>query len=212
MNKYKDDFIAVTDIETEGTGENARISSIATILLDPVSMEEVGNFYMVCELDCPLNRKRVQTKATMEFWDLCKEKFPKAHSAIYGPEVEKVGLRKALKLLTTKIHEVCGTATIQHFGNGPEFDCQILDNAYRQAGMETPWKFFNQQSIRTVRFMEHFHGRDPFKDVKLEGVKHHAFWDAKYEANILRVALGFTPVYVSDSETKMDPSWKTLFS
>lgn len=37
------------------------------------------------------------------------------------------------------------------WSNGASFDIPILANAFRKAGMNVPWKFWNERCFRTVK-------------------------------------------------------------
>lgn len=62
------------------------------------------------------------------------------------------------------------------YGNGAMFDNAILGNAYKRAGFEIPWKFWNDMCYRTIKNMN--------KHIELEriGIYHNAVDDAESQA------------------------------
>ena len=66
------------------------------------------------------------------------------------------------------------------WGNGATFDNVILSNAYKAAGMEQPWKFWDDRCYRTVKGL--------LPDIKIErlGTHHNAVYDAMSQARHLQ--------------------------
>ena len=72
-----------------------------------------------------------------------------------------------------------------------EFDNVLLADAYDKWGIEQPWQFRGNQSLRTAVWM----GRklldiDPKYDLQFEGIQHHALHDARHEAKYLLHIMG----------------------
>jgi len=63
----------------------------------------------------------------------------------------------------------------------PKFDCEILEHAYRQVGLQIPWAFYDLADVRTLReWSPHW------PDRKQEGPEHDALADARYQARCVR--------------------------
>ena len=69
------------------------------------------------------------------------------------------------------------------WGNGAGFDCVILANAFKSAGIPTPWPHWNDRDVRTVVDLgRSIKGINPKYDMPFEGTKHNALDDAIHQA------------------------------
>jgi exodeoxyribonuclease VIII len=76
-----------------------------------------------------------------------------------------------------ELSEFIGTFEIKGvWGNGATFDNVILDNAYKAAQMNKPWKYYQDRCFRTTKAEN--------QQILMEGigVAHNALDDAKYQA------------------------------
>ncbi len=64
----------------------------------------------------------------------------------------------------------------QVWGNGAAFDNVLLAAAFRAAGWEVPWKFWNDRCFRTLKAMR------PEVRYEAQGVAHNALDDARSQA------------------------------
>jgi len=69
------------------------------------------------------------------------------------------------------------------WGNGSDFDNVILAHAFKQCGIEVPWKYTHSRCLRTLRSLY------PYCKAEFVGVKHDAFWDAQHEMDELQLIL-----------------------
>ena len=67
-----------------------------------------------------------------------------AQNEVFGGE-NRVNIKEALLALTKFIK-----GSRSYWSNSPNFDYVILENAYRQCGLESPWKFWELMDTRTV--------------------------------------------------------------
>jgi hypothetical protein len=105
---------------------------------------------------------------TVQWW---KEQKPEAWAAL---KQNRIQLQDAL----IKFSEWFGPKSLPIWANSPAFDCVILENAYQAMNLQTPWKFYDERCFRTFKAM--------FKsDLKLEGIKHNALDDARYESSYI---------------------------
>lgn len=59
-------------------------------------------------------------------------------------------LTSALPYLSTWIQWAAGGTDFQIWCHGATFDCPLLGEVYRRAGLETPWKFWQVRDTRTL--------------------------------------------------------------
>ncbi len=174
----------VVDLETLGKGEAAHILTIGAVCVDLDSLTVVSEFYTAVS-GGDQDEREIDVD-TMEWWEKQAEESEQAY-------IEALHRRRHAPCLSRALAEFDGWLDQcepsfndrQVFGNGPEFDNKILEHAYRQYDIKTPWKYSNNQSIRTMALigreilgMKTLH--EPF-----EGIKHHALDDAKHEAKVL---------------------------
>lgn len=183
--------IAVIDIETLSRRTNAAIGSIGCVVIDLLERKECAEFYTRVDLD--KQPKRDFEAGTIKWWHDQQELYMAAYNELYDPKLERLQLSVALQQLGEFLNQQFGDKKIQLFGNGPEFDNVILDNAYEKAGLKTPWHHGGNQSVRTVVLLGRLLlGIDP-KYGDFDGIKHHALHDARHEAR-----------YVLDIFSKLD--------
>lgn len=179
-------LVAVVDIETLGNGTDAVIGSIGVVIVDVAQLQVVDEFY--CRVDLAQGRQRDDD--TMAFWERQKAESPAAWEEMFG-NAGRLFLVDALNALSNFLGRHFDTvAAVELMGNGSEFDNVLLADAYRQWGVELPWWFRGNQSLRTVVWM----GRqlldiDPKYQLPFEGIRHHALHDARHEAAYLIVIL-----------------------
>ena len=68
---------------------------------------------------------------------------------------------------------------VKIWGNGASFDNVILAGLYKRAGLEQPWKFWNDRCYRTIKALS------PNTKIKHKGVEHDALDDAIAQAKHL---------------------------
>jgi exodeoxyribonuclease VIII len=85
-----------------------------------------------------------------------------------------------------------GSESPEMWGCGPDFDNNILGNAYRVCGLEQPWKFWNNRCYRTVKSLF------PHIPIERTGVHHRAVDDAEAQArHLMKIA-----AYINKIQTK----------
>ena len=136
----------MVDIETLSTRPNATIMSIGAIKFDRKSpikkLEEMEQFYIkITRESCEALGMRTDPE-TVAWWNSQDEAI--RYEALENQE-NRVEIKDALRQFKKWI----GRSSIV-WGNGDDFDCVILDQAYKECSMETPWKFWNTRDVRTV--------------------------------------------------------------
>ena len=104
---------------------------------------------------------------------------------------QNAGARKALQAAGAPVATVLARfsawvadADAEVWGNGADFDCAVLGEAYAAAGIPRPWKYYNSRCYRTLKSLA--------RDIKpeKEGTRHNALDDAitqaKHAMQILR--------------------------
>lgn len=176
--------VAVVDIETLGDGPDAVIGSIGVVVVDLGGLFVVDEFYRRVDHN-QVNRSR--SEGTLAFWEQQRQESPAAWDELFNPAGQRLFITNALELLSTFLLKAFGRIEdVQLMGNGSEFDNVILAHAYEQWGMEQPWHFRGNQSLRTAVWMGRvLLGIDPKYQLPFEGSRHIALHDARHEAAYL---------------------------
>ncbi|MFM5440155.1 3'-5' exonuclease [Aeromonas enteropelogenes] len=175
-------LVAVVDIETLGKGADAVIGSIGVVIVDVTRLQAIDEFY--CRIDLAQGRQRDDD--TLAFWEQQKAESPAAWEEMFG-NAGRLFLVDALQALSNFLsRHFSKAAAVELMGNGSEFDNVLLADAYRQWGVEQPWWFRGNQSLRTAVWMGRvLLGVDPKYQLLFDGVRHHALHDARHEAAYL---------------------------
>ena len=184
-NLKQNPVVCVLDIETRSTETNAIIPSIGAVVGNVLTGEVLGRFYETIE-HIDGQEGRVRDDSTESFWERMREECPEAWAEIYDPKVERKPLKEVLEKFSEFMRGFFGDDRGALFGNGPEFDNNILEHAYKSFGLKPCWKYVNNQSIRTALWYGiMIFGVDLKKQLYFKGIKHHALDDAEYEFTIL---------------------------
>lgn len=175
-------LVAVVDIETLAQGHDAVIGAIGVVIVDVAQLRTVDEFY--CRVDLAQGRQRDDD--TMAFWERQKSESPVAWEEMFG-NAGRLFLVDALQALSNFLgRHFDKVAVVELMGNGSEFDNVLLADAYQQWGVDKPWWFRGNQSLRTVVWMgRQLLGIDPKYQLPFEGTRHHALHDARHEAAYL---------------------------
>lgn len=171
------------DIETADTAITSKICSIGAVAIDIETGHEVDHFYKRVEWqDSQYNR--TENQDTLKWHSKLSTE---ASEELYA-QSERENLPLALISFCSWVKGVSPDAKTQVFGNGCEFDNAILLHAMEQYHIKAPWHFAGNQSLRTVVWMGRvLLGIDPKYTMEKsdEFVAHHAFHDARHEAQYL---------------------------
>jgi len=173
------------DLETMGTGPDAPIVAIGAVAFSLPALRvwatgPADGFYASVDLGSAMASGGIPTAGTIKWW---LQQDDAAQEALFRGVVP---VRKALE----HFDEFIGRTVRKHgvvegvWGNGAAFDNVILRRTYERAGMEAPWKFYQDRCYRTVLAMAR--ERDVLIDPMPEtATKHNAFDDALYQARTL---------------------------
>ncbi len=160
------------DIETLGTGADSAIASIGAVAFDDTSLG--AEFYAVVDLDSCFRAGLKPEGRTIRWW--MEQSEP---SRLMFSE-DGIDLRSALRELSVAF-DWTGTNV---WCNGLNFDIPILDTAYRNLGMPSPWRYYDCRDFRTIKGM---FSRQTWGGLKVEPtVAHNALEDAKAQAQTLQ--------------------------
>ncbi|WP_420911287.1 3'-5' exonuclease [Yersinia ruckeri] len=166
------------DIETLDVKSTAVILSIAAVFFEPTSGDLGHEFYVSISTDIE-QIGRTTSISTISWW---LKQSDEARSAVTSTRGKS--LVEALTDLSSFI-EKYSVDEVQVWGNGKDFDCEILQNAYAWAGLECPWHFRNTLDVRTIVALGISKGLDPKRTLEFVGTKHNALDDAKFQVAYL---------------------------
>ena len=130
------------DIETCGTGPDACILTIAAQTFNPLvrgELEQLSSYYCRVDPDSQPNRRIEQF--TIDWWATQPRE---AQEEAFG-EDNRIPLKQALEELGRMIWH-----SKRFWANGPTFDANILEHAYKEHNIALPWQFYNVRDARTV--------------------------------------------------------------
>ncbi|EPH6098171.1 TPA: 3'-5' exonuclease [Vibrio cholerae] len=181
--------IHVLDIETASKRQDAYIFSASLVTVDIYQRRVINKTYLLISGEGQEYRHKddvSEPDSTMAFWLEQKTKSPEAYAEIFSPEKDeqRLSLAEALHHISLYIKENTPEGTkAQVMGNGSEFDNVILSHAYQEAGIEQPWHFRGNQSLRTVCLLGRLLlGIDPKYTLKRTTPLHHSLYDSEHEA------------------------------
>lgn len=129
------------DLETLGTFMNAPIITVGACFFD-IRTGEIGEtFYRRIDIAEAMRYGKADPE-TLRWW-------LKQDPAAQGELVKTGDSAEAVLNDLTSFYKKGHDAKV--WGNGPTFDCTILEYAYdRVLGQKTPWPFWNIRDVRTV--------------------------------------------------------------
>ena len=166
------------DIETCGTGPEACILTIAAQCFDPLNRSEFNSFrsyYCRVDVESQPNRRIEQT--TIEWWATQPRQ---AQEEAFG-EQGRIPLEQALQELGKIIWH-----SKRVWANGPTFDMNILEHAYKSYNMALPWKYYMVRDSRTI------YGLCP--SLNKYPASHHALEDCRRQIDLLHDSLEFLKI------------------
>lgn len=167
----------MVDIETLGNGNEAVILSIGACLFFPsgqgVDIHTTHRFEaFVKPQSCVDIGLRMDTSTVLWWMEPARGE---ARDVLMGKMERAVHIRDALHQFSAWLGKDRPV-----WGNGATFDNVILRNAYRLAGIECPWSFWNDRCYRTMKNVV------PSVKMQRKGIHHSALWDAVSQAEHLQ--------------------------
>jgi len=152
----------MVDIETLGTEPGAAILSIGAVTFDVDGVNE--EFYEEISVEsCQAVGLDIDA-GTLTWW--LDEQEQASDILTGGHQLEDVLLWFA--------HWMPEDAEI--WANAPTFDCAMVEAAYDAVAMRTPWEYYDERCVRTLRSLP------CAVDLEQDGQAHHALDDAIHQA------------------------------
>jgi len=159
------------DIEGLATGPDTAILTIAAQTFDPFIDGWLDRYYY-CRVDLESQADRAIQQETLDWW----AKQPEQSRAEAFAEENRLPLRDALEGL----YKIAWQSN-RIWMNGPTYDANILEHAFKSLGMSLPWKFYKIRDCRTVYSL--------WPDLPIPPTSHHALEDCKRQIVMLQETL-----------------------
>ena len=159
------------DIETVGTGPEACILTIAAQAFDPFTRGYYNQQYYA-RIDIDSQEGRNIEQGTIDWWATQ----PTAAREEAFAEESRIPLKQSLEELGKLIWH-----SKRIWANGPTFDMNILEHAYKSYSIPLPWKFYVVRDARTV------YGLCP--GLNKYPASHHALEDCRRQIDLLHDSL-----------------------
>ena len=163
------------DIVGLATGPDATILTIAAQTFDPLgSGYYPRQYYARITLESQEDRKIEQ--GTIDWWATQKEAQAEAFA-----EDGRIPLDQALKELH-KLTWQCNRVWM----NGPTYDANILEHAYKSYAMGLPWQYYKIRDTRTIYSL--------WPELPIPPTSHHALEDCRRQIGMLQTTLKYLNV------------------
>lgn len=159
------------DIEGLGTGPDTTILTIAAQSFDPLGTGYYEQFYYA-RVDLESQENRSIQQSTIDWWATQPDA---AREEAFG-EDNRIPLDQAL----AELGKIAWHSK-RIWANGPTYDMNILEHAYKSYGMNIPWQFYNVRDARTVYSL--------YPDLPKPPTSHHALEDCKRQIDLLQLTL-----------------------
>ena len=163
----------MVDIEGLATGPETTILTIAAQEFDPLERGLLGRDFYV-RVDLESQEGRTIEQGTIDWWATQ----PKEVREEAFNEQERVPLRDALQGL----HRIIWHSK-RVWSQGPTYDMNILEHAYKSLAMPLPWRYYSVRDSRTL------FGLVP--SLEKYPASHHALEDCRRQIQLLWDALEY---------------------
>ena len=164
------------DIEGLGTGPDTTILTIAAQEFDPLVRDRFGgHFYARVTLESQDDRSIQQS--TIDWWATQPEIVREEAFA----ETDRIPLDQALQGL----HRICWHAK-RVWAQGPTYDMNILEHAYKSYNMALPWRYYSVRDSRTVFSL--------VPNLEKYPASHHALEDCRRQCRLLWDSLEYLKI------------------
>lgn len=167
------------DIEALDVRPTAAIASIGAVLFEPHTDWIGDTFHIHVSLGNCQRHGLTFGASTIAWW---LERDDAARHTLVTGQLNSAPLITALESFSAFMPEGGDI-----WCNGNSYDLPILANAYHAVGMETPWRFFNERDLRTLKGLN--------KGLRIErlGTHHNALDDAIHQARLVQHILQSNP-------------------
>jgi len=177
----------MVDIETLGKAPGCAILSIGAVAFTWDDPKPVGTFYRTVSLASCKAAGLVFDPDTVAWWQGQDQAAREA--AFAGPVDLATALGDLREFIDAeRLRVVYHKPDPEVWARDPDFDCVILEAAYRAIGStEYPWPYNGKRALRTLVDLATRTGL-LINWPSFEGVKHHALHDALHQAKVARAA------------------------
>jgi hypothetical protein len=159
------------DIEGLGTGPDTTILTIAAQSFDPLGTGWYDrHYYARVTLESQPDRSIQQ--GTIDWW---ATQPTAAREEAFG-ETDRIPLDQALD----QLHQIAWQSN-RIWMNGPTYDANILEHAYKSYSKPLPWQFYKIRDARTVYSL--------WPDLPRPPTSHHALEDCRRQIELLQHSL-----------------------
>lgn len=124
------------DLETYDTEHTAKVLSIGAV---------IGSETFYCEIAQGEYPELIftESKETREWWD---------KQGGFTPSVEADSPSQCIHSFAVWYARVTeGIRDVEVWANSPSFDCDILTHHFKYYGVHMPWRFYQEQDVRTIK-------------------------------------------------------------
>ena len=166
------------DIETCGTGVDACVLTVAAQIFDPlIRTSEYDSRWYYARVDPASQPERNISDGTIAWWATQ----PKAAQEEAFGEENRLPLLQVLQ----ELHKIVWHCN-RIWANGPTFDCNILEHAYKSYNIVIPWQYYKVRDARTI------YGLCP--GLNKYPASHHALEDCRRQIDLLWDSLEYLNV------------------
>jgi hypothetical protein len=159
------------DIEGLATGPETTILTIAAQAFDPFGTGYYQHKYYA-RVDFESQENRTIEQGTINWW----ASQPAAARDEAFNEVGRIPLDQALD----ELHKLCWKCN-RIWMNGPTYDANILEHAYKSYGKPLPWQYYKICDARTVYKL--------YPGLPKPATSHHALEDCRRQIDMLQATL-----------------------
>ena len=164
------------DIEGLGTGPDTTILTIAAQSFDPLG-QGYHNRYFYSRITLESQENRSIQQDTIDWW---ATQPAAAREEAFG-ETDRIPLDQALDELAKFIWQ-----SNLIWANGPTYDMNIIEHAYKSFGKPIPWQFYKVRDARTVYSL--------YPELLKPPTSHHALEDCRRQISMLQTTLKYLNV------------------
>ena len=166
----------MVDIEGLATGPETTILTIAAQEFDPLERGRFGRDYYV-RVDLESQEGRTIEQGTIDWWA--------TQPAVVREEAFSEQARVSLQEALQGLHRVIWHAR-RLWAQGPTYDINILEHAFKSLQMPLPWRYFAVRDSRTVFSL--------CPNLEKYPASHHALEDCRRQIQLLWDALEYLNV------------------
>lgn len=164
------------DIETLGCTPGSGVIAVGAVAFDPIAGTVGQEFHAILNRASNLAAGLTEDPGTLAWWE--EQSAAARDTLVISTAAGGQDLLPGLQAFTAWFRGVDpDPEAVRVWGNGSDFDQPLLFAAYRAAGLEHPWPFYNNRCYRTLK------GFVPHDKIVRDGLVHHnALDDARAQA------------------------------